>query len=355
MKKGTKQTRLSDSQRKLVSENIGLVAVHLRRHVSNLAEPRRDREWDDLFQEGCLGLAAAAERFRPERGIPFAAFALPRIHNAVSKALQRRFSIVYVPPRRNRNSDEQASGNGSGHGPTPAPKVVELSEEVERGLTRAASSSLGESSQAEALGLDTVGERLREKYERAVGAAAEVLSTQPSTRGDRAELVRCLVRERLLVPQPEEKRAMRQIARDTRSSYARVAQCEKQLTTLVRQMLEADPEYHVLRSISHKESDGCDHPVDDHVEEEIRAAGTAEFLHRYRNADSGTRAHLLQRVLKLAQARTERILLGCFAKLSNRTRARILQDTAPFATGGGGSIRTNRRGVRYEATGAAVE
>ncbi|MCH9002296.1 MAG: hypothetical protein IIC02_06955, partial [Planctomycetes bacterium] len=99
MKKGTKQTRLSDTQRKLVSENIGLVAVHLRRHVANLAEPRRDREWDDLFQEGCLGLAAAAERFRPERGIPFAAFALPRIHNAVSKALQRRFSIVYVPPR----------------------------------------------------------------------------------------------------------------------------------------------------------------------------------------------------------------------------------------------------------------
>ncbi len=350
MKKRTKPTRLSDAQRKLVSENIGLVAVHLRRHVANLAEPRRDREWDDLFQEGCLGLAAAAERFRPERGIPFAAFALPRIHNAVSKALQRRFTIVYVPPRRNRNSDDQTSGNGSGNGPTPAPKVVELSEDVERGLTSRDRCGTGSESSP-----DTVGQRLRDKYERAVGGAAEVLSSQPSTRGDRAELVRCLVRERLLVPQPEEKRAMRQIARDTRSSYARVAQCEKQLTALVGQILAADPEYHVLRDISHRESEGCDYPVDDNVEARLRSAGTAEFLHRYRGFDSGARAQLLHRVLKLAQARTERILLGFFAQLSNRTRARILQDTAPLVTGGAGSTRTKRRRVRYEATGAAVE
>ncbi len=65
---------------------MGLVAVHLRRYVANLGEPRRDREWEDLFQEGCIGLIRATVRFRPERGITFAAFALPRIHNAVSKA-----------------------------------------------------------------------------------------------------------------------------------------------------------------------------------------------------------------------------------------------------------------------------
>ncbi|MCH9001234.1 MAG: hypothetical protein IIC02_01560 [Planctomycetes bacterium] len=142
---------------------------------------------------------------------------------------------------------------------------------------------------------------------------------------------------------------MRQIARDTRSSYARVAQCEKQLTTFVGKILEADPEYHVLRDISHKEAEGCDHPVDDEVEAQLRSAGTAEFLHRYRGADSGTRAHLLHRVLKLAQARTERILLGCFAKLSNRTRARILQDTAPLMAGVPGLTGTNRRSIRHSA------
>ncbi len=91
---------LTEQQRCLVRENIGLVAVHLRRYVRNLSVPRHDREWEDLFQEGCLGLIKAAVAFRQERGIPFAAFALPRIHNAVSRALDSKFATVYVPPQR---------------------------------------------------------------------------------------------------------------------------------------------------------------------------------------------------------------------------------------------------------------
>ena len=147
---------------------------------------------------------------------------------------------------------------------------------------------------------------------------------------------------------------MRQIARDTRSSYARVAQCEKQLTTLVGRILEADPEYYVLRDISYKESEGCDYPVDDNVETRLRSAGTAGFLHRYRGADSGTRAQLLHRVLKLAQARTERILLGFFAQLSNRTRARILQDTATLRADDIALTAAYRRGARRGSTVAVV-
>ena len=77
---------LTETQRRLVARNLGLVGLHLRRNVSNLAAPRRDREWDDLFQEGCLGLIQAAILFREDRGIAFAAFALPRIRNAVSRA-----------------------------------------------------------------------------------------------------------------------------------------------------------------------------------------------------------------------------------------------------------------------------
>ena len=95
-----KREPLTDQQRRIVNENIGLVAVHLRRYVTNLSQPRRDREWEDLFQEGCLGLIDAATRFRAERGIPFVAFALPRIHNAVSKALQAKFSTVRIPAMR---------------------------------------------------------------------------------------------------------------------------------------------------------------------------------------------------------------------------------------------------------------
>src|SRR3990172_4876630 len=95
---------LTDEQRRLVRDNVGLVAVHLRRNVANLIHPKREREWEDLFQEGCLGLIRAATAFRAERGIPFAAFALPRIHNAVSRALVTKFSTIYVPPRRTKRT-----------------------------------------------------------------------------------------------------------------------------------------------------------------------------------------------------------------------------------------------------------
>jgi len=47
--------RLPRTQQELVRRNVGLVAVHLKRHVGDLAVPRRDREYEDLFQEGCLG------------------------------------------------------------------------------------------------------------------------------------------------------------------------------------------------------------------------------------------------------------------------------------------------------------
>lgn len=104
---------LTDEQQRLVRENIGLVSVHLRRYVGNLAFPRRDREWDDLFQEGCLGLIQAAVAFRQERGIPFAAFALARIHNAVSRALHCKFSTVHVPPQRNDARSGRPAGRGS--------------------------------------------------------------------------------------------------------------------------------------------------------------------------------------------------------------------------------------------------
>src|SRR3990172_3464145 len=101
---------LTDEQRRLVRDNVGLVAVHLRRNVANLIHPKREREWEDLFQEGCLGLIRAATAFRAERGIPFAAFALPRIHNAVSRAILTKFSTIYVPPRRPSRSDDSSIG-----------------------------------------------------------------------------------------------------------------------------------------------------------------------------------------------------------------------------------------------------
>ena len=89
--------QLTPEQKRLVEENLGLVGTHVRRLVPARSSPRRDREWDDLFQEGCLGLAKAASSFDESKGVPFAAYALRRIQSAVSRALPRVFATVRVP------------------------------------------------------------------------------------------------------------------------------------------------------------------------------------------------------------------------------------------------------------------
>ena len=117
---------LTDDQRRLVRDNLGLVGVHLRRHVRGLDAPRRHREWEDLFQEGCLGLMRAAVAFDPARGIPFAAFALPRIHNAVSCALEEKFSMFASPKRRRRRPGGADSKRSTR--PDRSPRIRSLSD-----------------------------------------------------------------------------------------------------------------------------------------------------------------------------------------------------------------------------------
>ncbi len=313
---------LTEEQRRLVGENLGLVAVHLRRHVSNLVEPRRDREWEDLFQEGCLGLARAAVRYRPERGIAFAAFALPRIHHAVSKALQTKFSTVHIPPPRAAGSHHPRA-DGDAAPIATRPKVYELSEEHLRRLVDRKSGHPGRRAPV------TIRQRLREKYERAVRMAAEVLvAGKTSSRGDRAELVRIVIEERLLVPHDEAKRSFRRIARDTQSSCARVVNCEGQLRDMVRRILEADPEFRELCRYARRHPDGPDLPIDAEVQRVLLRAGNTELMRRYRQAAPLDRARVLHRVLTLSQTDVEDLLCTRFARLSARAREQLLESTA---------------------------
>ena len=57
-------TGLTEEQRQLVTRHIGLVGVHLRTRVPTPYQPTRDREREDLFQEGCIALVKAARRYR---------------------------------------------------------------------------------------------------------------------------------------------------------------------------------------------------------------------------------------------------------------------------------------------------
>jgi len=317
---------LTDEQRRLVRDNVGLVAVHLRRNVVNHCNPKWEREWDELFQEGCLGLIRAAIGFRAKRGIPFAAFALPRIHNAVSRAILTKFSTIYVPPkrtpqRRPRLQHADASSIGVVRDEEArTPKAFALSGDL---ADRAAHRQHPGAPPAACC--STVGERLREKYERAVKEAAQAVSGRASTRGDREQLVQALVEERFLVPEESSRRPLRSIARDTRSSSGRVDDCVKQLHEEIHRTLEADPEFRALQKLSKTDPVGGQLSIDENLERRLAGITAAEFARRFAAAQGEERASMLQGLLELLPGYLEEIVQSRIATLPADARERLLR------------------------------
>ena len=326
--------RLTEEQKRLVHDNVGLVAVHLRRRVADLSRPRHDREYDDLLQEGCLGLMQAAVRYRPERGIPFAAYALPRIHNAISRALSRRFATVYVPPipasRRLRTRTSVTGPDGAGD--RDRPRVLPLTEEADRQVS--ARRFRGVEADSARAADETIGQRLGEIYERAVRAAGESAGTAASARGDRNKLTQLLVEERLLVPDEESRRSLRQIARDTRSSFARVTRCGQQLSETVRDLLETDPEFRELRRRARASPAGPATPVDEEIERELAEVNARELARRYRHAEPSAGARMLHDVLKASQTDIEGMIHDCFSRLSKPAQRQLLENTTELRGAG---------------------
>jgi hypothetical protein len=307
---------LTEEQKTLVRDNAGLVGVHLRRYVRAIAPGRCGREWQDLFQEGCLGLIRAAVAFREERGIPFAAYALPRIHQAVSEALRRAGDDP-----RGRGWDPRAMAVRRRQ---PDPYLTCATAE-ERAAARRGKGDAGDAPDAPPA--DTIGDRLRGKYERAVELAAKT-ALRRARRNDRDQLVRVVVEERLMIPQEESRRALRQIARDTRSSVDRVTQCERRLAGVVRGLLEADPEYRELRSVARRHETGCEAPIGDELERRLAGATAAEFVRRFRDADGAGRALMLRELLAASASEWERLIGDRVAELPAESRERLLGGAA---------------------------
>jgi RNA polymerase primary sigma factor len=73
----------------LVKNHLGL--VHL------VAKKYWGMPYQDLVQEGCIGLLVAIERFDPERGYRFSTYAIIWIRQSISRALQKNFGQIYLP------------------------------------------------------------------------------------------------------------------------------------------------------------------------------------------------------------------------------------------------------------------
>lgn len=91
------------AQQELVAANLGLVGSVLAPYARGGAPVA------DLFQEGCLGLIAAVERFDHRRGVRFSTYATYWIRTGISAATSRFASAVTVPVSR---SDQIRAAHG---------------------------------------------------------------------------------------------------------------------------------------------------------------------------------------------------------------------------------------------------
>ena len=111
----------------LVKANIKL--------VTGLARTYKDHgvEYDDLVQEGTIGLMRAIERFNPNRKVPFPAYAKWWIHQAFVQALIDMQSIVKIPAnqvslyKKVRKSIERYEQE---HGYEPSPSEIEIEDDL---------------------------------------------------------------------------------------------------------------------------------------------------------------------------------------------------------------------------------
>lgn len=86
-----RRIRRGDAQarKKLIEANFGLVRSIVNGFSSSTMP------WGDMFQEGCIGLIKAAEKFNPDLGYRFSTYASIRIRRTVQQAMndERRSSM----------------------------------------------------------------------------------------------------------------------------------------------------------------------------------------------------------------------------------------------------------------------
>ncbi len=111
---------------RVVESHLPLVR-HLARRYSDRGEPL-----DDLVQVGTIGLLKAVDRYDPERGVPFSAFAVPTVLGEIRRHFRDRGWAVRVPRRLQELSRALADARTAltqelGRAPT----VAELAERAQ--------------------------------------------------------------------------------------------------------------------------------------------------------------------------------------------------------------------------------
>lgn len=100
---------INKSRNARVEQHLSIVDPVARHYAANSGQDQ-----EDLRQVGLLGLLRAAERFEPNRSVPFAAFAKPHIRGAILHYLRDGAALVRIPRRDQAvESDESALMNAA--------------------------------------------------------------------------------------------------------------------------------------------------------------------------------------------------------------------------------------------------
>jgi len=322
---------LTPEQQALVQENVGLVRVHINHRVHNLRTSHVSREYQDVFQEGCCGLVQAARSFDPCCGIPFAAFALPRIRKAINTALNESASLIRRPRKRKRiesvavtSTVAAPSGQDAIEGATqdlPAWSCFprRSAQRIERLALHLAAPPEHDSD-----GAMTVGERIGQRYSCAVKAAAVRALGRRGARDDRSALVAEIVNERLMIPEPTARTALRRIARATRSSLSRVMQCELKLHAELRRALSADLEFRRLRQVARRCPLGHAMPIDSELHAELRKLAGEDFWRRVALRPASAQDRLIRELCARSTGGLAATVRRLLADLPNDTADELL-------------------------------
>jgi len=82
---------LQDIRQRMIAANTGLVAFLAHKYKTSVLS------FDDLMQEGVIGLIRAVDRFDPNRGIRFSTYAVFWIKQAISRLIVKQEKVVRLP------------------------------------------------------------------------------------------------------------------------------------------------------------------------------------------------------------------------------------------------------------------
>lgn len=109
-------------------------------------------EYDDIFQVGCIGLLYAAERFDPDRGVSFAAYATPTIMGEIRRYFRDKGRVIKVPRKLYEifYRAEKICRSGNSVGRSEVSRILGISDKLLENAYDAGNSAFIESLENEA-------------------------------------------------------------------------------------------------------------------------------------------------------------------------------------------------------------